>query len=307
MIATTRQRIEKLPHHTEEAVTAIANHIRQMTDVNWDDWSYILFTSAEEQRELTHEEPYSVQTMDSHIVDHMVRMAGTGFQHKNFFGTKSLVYAGFYGVIPPVLQIIKYNVLNHPMLEIIRDHDWLIDYYLKRLKNRPGLEWLYHILGDELELIKKCPRNTKPTAFCQLMFNLDKFRLKIHLICRVFVREIGSKLGAPPENLTLCRLTLATLQFTLRNRDDTLSPLVAGLPYFSVGIMRCWGRDTFIALPGIYLATKRYKEAKDLILVFATMARHGLICNLLLDWRIPRFNSRDAVWWWLRVIIELNV
>ena len=70
---------------------------------------------------------------------------------------------------------------------------------------------------------------------------------------------------------TVQALALGSVQLCGECRSAHLPPalsgeepgacMAAGLPHFSTGFMRCWGRDTFIALRGLLLVTGRYEEA----------------------------------------------
>jgi glycogen debranching enzyme len=64
--------------------------------------------------------------------------------------------------------------------------------------------------------------------------------------------------------------------------------LAAGLPHFAAGWARCWGRDVFISLRGLFLTTGNFEAAKTHILTFASTLNHGLIPNLLDSGRKPR-------------------
>lgn len=64
--------------------------------------------------------------------------------------------------------------------------------------------------------------------------------------------------------------------------------LAAGLPHFTTEWARCWGRDVFISLSGLFLTTGNFEGAKRHILAFASTLKHGLIPNLLDSVRNPR-------------------
>ncbi len=82
-----------------------------------------------------------------------------------------------------------------------------------------------------------------------------------------------------------------------RSRDEgpALTTILAGYPWFGD-----WGRDTFIALPGLLLETQRFAEARQVLEVFASAELDGLIPNRFSDYGDGRdYNSVDASLWFI--------
>jgi len=107
---------------------------------------------------------------------------------------------------------------------------------------------------------------------------------------------------ASAEDKTEMTLALAADQFvvTRRDRDTERSTIVAGYPWFAD-----WGRDAFIALPGLLLATGRYSEAKSVLCTFAAAADQGMIPNRFDDRRaVVHFNSVDASLWFVNAAFQ---
>jgi predicted glycogen debranching enzyme len=77
--------------------------------------------------------------------------------------------------------------------------------------------------------------------------------------------------------------------------------MMAGYPWFTD-----WGRDTFIALRGLCLATGRLADARDILLGWANSVSEGMLPNLFPDQGAkPEYNSVDASLWYVIAVHEL--
>jgi predicted glycogen debranching enzyme len=77
--------------------------------------------------------------------------------------------------------------------------------------------------------------------------------------------------------------------------------LVAGYPWFTD-----WGRDTFIAIRGLCLATGRLAEARDILIEWAGAVAEGMLPNRFPDsGELAEFNSVDASLWYIVAVHEL--
>uniref|UniRef100_A0A8D3DRY9 Glycogen debranching enzyme n=1 Tax=Scophthalmus maximus TaxID=52904 RepID=A0A8D3DRY9_SCOMX len=242
----------------------------------------------------------------------------------NIPGWETLKYGGLQGLMSVLADVRPNNDLGHPVCANLRQGDWLIEFVSNRLINREGpLAQVGQWLGAMFNYLKHIPRYLIPCYFDAILVStyttaLDAtYNLMSSFVQNgsSFVRHlalgsvqmcgVGRFLALPPLSVKIEDVPYRISPVTGQKEQCCVS-LAAGLPHFSSGIFRCWGRDTFIALRGLMLLTGRYTEARNIILAFAGTLRHGLIPNLLGEGRCARYNCRDAVWWWLQCVQDYS-
>ncbi|HXW05646.1 MAG TPA: amylo-alpha-1,6-glucosidase [Vicinamibacterales bacterium] len=76
--------------------------------------------------------------------------------------------------------------------------------------------------------------------------------------------------------------------------------IVAGYPWFTD-----WGRDTFISIRGLCLATGRLEVARDILMAWSGAVSEGMLPNRFPDrGDVPEFNSVDASLWYIVAVGE---
>ncbi|BCQ25707.1 glycogen debranching enzyme N-terminal domain-containing protein [Caballeronia sp. NK8] len=76
--------------------------------------------------------------------------------------------------------------------------------------------------------------------------------------------------------------------------------IIAGFPWFTD-----WGRDTFISMRGLLLASGRNQEAESILLEWADTISEGMVPNRFPDGGgLPEYNSVDASLWFVVAVHE---
>lgn len=217
-----------------------------------------------------------------------------------------LVYAGLEGWQTALKHVIWSNNLGHQICNHLRDGAWALDYVVQRLDKyaaksenlRKFQEWL----KDRFDAVKKAPYYLRPHYFCLIVgiaYEAARFRA---------LRQLSKPIQQATNFVQSLALTSVQMTGFMNNTslvpDRSVACLAAGLPHFSNDYMRCWGRDVFISFRGLLIVPERYEDAKEHILGFAKTLKHGLIPNLLDAGRNPRYNARDAAWFFLQAIQE---
>ena len=217
-----------------------------------------------------------------------------------------LVYAGLQGWWSVLRDVVRNNDLGHPICNHLRDGQWALDYVvdrLERIAKRDNFTSLYRPakwLADRFATIRKIPSFLLPRYFALVIQTAYNAAWDQGL--RLMSNDIKNGQDF------LQKLAMVSIQQTGHTKSASLYPtksvpcLAAGLPHFSSDWARCWGRDVFISLRGLFLGTGRYSDAREHILAFASVLKHGMIPNLLSRGKLPRYNSRDSIWFFLQNI-----
>ncbi|VEU20737.1 DEKNAAC101570 [Brettanomyces naardenensis] len=228
-----------------------------------------------------------------------------------------LVYAGLQGWVSVLRGMVASNDLAHPLAKHLRNGHWALDYIPARIAKYEAAA-SYAGDDDRAAAIERF-RTWIESRFARVKevpyFLVPRFFALVVGVAYEALRFRALALMSPPvkrSTVFVQSLALVSVQMAGLTRTAPLSPfstnepsLAAGLPHFSFDFMRCWGRDVFISLRGLLLATGRFDVAKSHILNFAMTLKHGLIPNLLGAGKEPRYNARDAVWWFLQAIQDL--
>ncbi|KAJ6165000.1 Glycogen debranching enzyme [Penicillium chermesinum] len=217
-----------------------------------------------------------------------------------------LVYAGLQGWWSVLEDIIKYNQLGHPLCDHLRDGQWALDYVVGRMANVASKEGFAALnkpsawLREKFDAVRGLPNFLLPRYFAIIV------QVAYNAAWKRGIHQLSDNVRHGQEFVH--QLAMVSIQQTGYVNSASLWPtkqvpsLAAGLPHFAVDWARCWGRDVFISLRGLFLCTGRFEEAKEHIFAFASVLKHGMIPNLLSSGKLPRYNSRDSVWFFLETI-----
>jgi predicted glycogen debranching enzyme len=92
-------------------------------------------------------------------------------------------------------------------------------------------------------------------------------------------------------------LVTAAASFIVDRQKPKGRSIIAGYHWFSD-----FGRDAFIALPGLTLVTGRFEDARKIISTFNEAINHGLVPNNFSEEGVPHYNGVDASLWFIYAI-----
>ena len=178
-------------------------------------------------------------------------------------------------------------------------------YYIEEEKRGQG-PWDNHAVPGVYEVDIEPNKEKDFTFVCSLEENIEEIEGKelinkeILRLCKVvehseLLKENKKEAKDKEYAKFLKDLILTTDNFIVYRPSFALYTVIAGYPWFLD-----WGRDSLISFEGLLLKTKRYKEAKEVLLTCIRDIKYGLVPNGYsgFDSR-PLYNSADASLYYL--------
>lgn len=119
-----------------------------------------------------------------------------------------------------------------------------------------------------------------------IIFSASTVKANPDQLKRKYTMELAKRI--PRDSFKNCLINSAQQFFIKKNKK---TEIIAGFPWFG-----SWGRDTFIALPGLTLALGDIQTCKDVLDTQVAKLKNGLFPNLGSEDN-PAFNSVDAPLW----------
>jgi len=223
-------------------------------------------------------------------------------------GVGALVYCGLQGWWSVLRDVVATNDLGHPICNHLREGQWALDYTVNRLdKLAQRSDGIYKNLSEpadwlrsRFDAIRGLPSFLLPRCFA-LVVRTAKKAAQEHAIEQMSPLVQNGQTFV--KSLAMVSCQVQGYMDNAKLWPDKLDPsLAAGLPHFAQSWARVWGRDTMIAMRGLLTVAGRFDEAKEHLFCFASLVKHGMIPNLLNSGTLPRYNSRDSVWFFLQNI-----
>jgi predicted glycogen debranching enzyme len=109
-------------------------------------------------------------------------------------------------------------------------------------------------------------------------------------------RARAREITATAADGTAAALALAADAFVVRGPSGTGPDVIAGYPWFGA-----WSRDTMISYEGLFLATGRAAEGRELLRGYAATLNEGMLANTADSGR-AEYNTADATLWLLHAV-----
>lgn len=195
--------------------------------------------------------------------------------------------------------------LKSPDMHIEEDPQWWFNFLYRYDKQRgqdfnedlwtPGFFKCCISSSTQIVLWAHLSKRYEPD-FGRAEFNLEAARNDLLTHQKTLIADAKTK------DKKLRKLCVAADQFVTKRKTDIScrTTVLAGFPWFAD-----WGRDAFIALPGLLVSTGRFDEAKSVLATFARVVDDGMIPNRFDDRSSTvYFNSIDASLWFINAAFQ---